>query len=132
MMQEEFETLVGYKVSSKFFDDVISPAYLASKLDKRQFSRRISKILDREAIEEKPEPNYIIIRVPDRSGYYTTPNGCWYYYRIAEVVDIDIASGKYVVKQPSEVRCTSDTGDRQYEKNIFASVYRDCDYEVVA
>lgn len=86
MLKEEFEKLAGYKISNKVFDEIINPVYMVTKIDKEKFV----KIFDRNEIEEKPKPKYIIIRVPDRSGHYETPNVCWYYYRIAEVVDIDI------------------------------------------
>ena len=40
--------------------------------------------------------------IRDRSGYTKTPNGCWYHIKYVELVDIDIKTGKYIVKSLEE------------------------------
>lgn len=34
----------------------------------------------------------------DRSGYMKTPNGCWYHIGYVELIDVDIKTGKFIVK----------------------------------
>ena len=38
----------------------------------------------------------------DRSGYRKTPNGCYYHIEYVELVDIDIKTGKYIIKPLEE------------------------------
>ena len=40
--------------------------------------------------------------VRDRSGYRKTPNGCYYHIEYVELVDIDIKTGKYIIKPLEE------------------------------
>lgn len=36
--------------------------------------------------------------VRDHSGFIKTPNGCYFYIKYVELVDIDIKTGKYIIK----------------------------------
>lgn len=49
MMKYEFETLAGYKVSDKDYDEVIEPMYMATALSKQDFV----KCIDRKRFEVK-------------------------------------------------------------------------------
>lgn len=65
----------------------------------------------------------VVIRCANRYGYYETPNGCWYFYRTAEVKDIDIASGKYVLKNVSGLKDSCENGDAQLDPDTVRTIY---------
>lgn len=43
MMKYEFETLAGYEVSTKDYNEIIEPMYMATNLSKEEFVKTISK-----------------------------------------------------------------------------------------
>ena len=34
----------------------------------------------------------------DHSGFINTPNGCYFHIKYVELVDVDIKTGKYIIK----------------------------------
>lgn len=51
MMKEEFERIVGYKVSLEDYNNIIEPMYMSTDIDKYDFV----KLLNRERFEVKEE-----------------------------------------------------------------------------
>jgi len=65
----------------------------------------------------------VVIRCANANGYYETPNGCYYFYRTAEVKDIDIATGKYVLGKVSELKDSCENGDPIFDNDTLRSFY---------
>lgn len=96
MMKEEFEKLAGYEVTMDNYLKIIEPMYLATDLSKHEFVKMLNpKALAAPKVKTK---NIKKMRVRNRSGQSTTPNGCYYYIQYVELVDIDIRTGKFIVK----------------------------------
>lgn len=96
MMKHEFEKLAGRTVTSEQYE-AIEKLYSDSDLSKQDFVKNIRPML-KSMPEEKNNP-IIQIGVPDRSGFYLTPNGCWYHTILAELVDVSIKTGKIQVRK---------------------------------
>lgn len=94
MMKREFEELAKIKVIDETYSKVIEPMYLATDLPKREFI----KILNLKALAAPEVKDIKEMCVRDRSGYMKTPNGCYYHIRYVELIGVDIATGKYIVK----------------------------------
>ena len=96
MMREEFERIAKREVTDEQYK-AIETLYMASNLDKYAFVKSIKGLLQ---TMPEPEKEHKIVRVStvDRSGHERTPNGCWIHTIKAELVDIDIATGKTVLK----------------------------------
>lgn len=94
MMKQEFEHLAKVKVTEKIYLKIIEPMYLASNLSKSEFIRILN--LKALSVSEGKDIKKMFIR--DRSGHMKTPNGCYYHIRYVEFIDIDIPTGKYIVK----------------------------------
>lgn len=96
MMKQEFEQLAKIEVTDEMYAKVIEPMYLATNLSKQEFIRTLNlKALARPKVKEKIIK---VMLVRDRSGYTKTPNGCYYHIEYVELVDVDIRTGKYIVK----------------------------------
>lgn len=97
MMKSEFEKLVGRTVTTEQFE-AIEKLYMESTLCKADFVKSIKPML-----KSVPTPEHkkkiIMIGVTDRSGYRMTPNGCWYHTELAELVDVNIATGRMQVRK---------------------------------
>lgn len=65
----------------------------------------------------------VVIRCANRYGYYETPNRCYYFYRTAEVKDIDVATGKYVLGKVSELTDSCEDGDATLDTDTVRSFY---------
>lgn len=96
MMKSEFESLAGRNVTDEQYK-AIETLYMSSNLEKAEFVKSIRTML--KSIPQ-PEKKKDIKRmaVRDRSGYRKTPNGCYYHIEYVELVDIDIKTGKYIIK----------------------------------
>lgn len=96
MMKEEFERLAKIEVSYETYSKVIEPMYIAADIPKQEFIKLLNlKALELPKVKTK---NIKKMLIRDRSGCTKTPNGCWYHIRYVELVDIDIRTGKYIVK----------------------------------
>lgn len=100
MMKHEFEQLAGREVTSEQYK-AIETLYMDSTLNKEDFVKSIRQMLKSILLPEK-EKNIKKMCVRDRSGYRKTPNGCYYHIEYVELVDVDIKTGKYIVKELEE------------------------------
>ena len=100
MMYSEFQELAGYEVEYKTYKEVIEPMYNAVTLNKQDFI----KTLNRAALEKKKEKEKIIKKmlVRNRMCERKTPNGCYYYIQYVELVRVDLATGKLIIKPLEE------------------------------
>ena len=100
MMYSEVQELAGYEVEYKTYKEVIEPMYNAVTLNKQDFI----KTLNRAALEKKKEKEKIIKKmlVRNRMWERKTPNGCYYYIQYVELVRVDLATGKLIIKPLEE------------------------------
>lgn len=101
MMQKEFEALAGITVTTADYDNIIEPMYMATGLSKQDFIKTLNLKLFKNRVPKAPK-NIKKMLVRDRSGYTKTPNGCYYHIQYVEVVDTDIATGKFIIKALEE------------------------------
>lgn len=100
MMKSEFENLAGREVTDEQYR-AIETLYMSSNLEKVEFVKSIKTMLKSiPKPEKKKDIKRMVVR--DRSGYRKTPNGCYYHIEYVELVDIDIKTGKYIVKALEE------------------------------
>lgn len=96
MMKQEFERLAKIEVTEETYTKVIEPMYLATDLSKTDFIKLLNlKALQAPKVVEKTIKK---MAVRDRSGFMKTPNGCYYHIEYVELVDVDIRTGKFIVK----------------------------------
>lgn len=100
MMKSEFEKLAGRTVTGEQYK-AIEALYMESTLDKLDFVKSMKAML--KSIPEQHANSRIII------GVKPMPNGTWMTYE-AELVDVNIATGKTIVKRLSPNRCWAETG----------------------
>lgn len=98
MMHHEFEQLAGYEVSADDYKNIIEPMYMATNLSKRDFIKSINK----KAFEIKHKRPIITV------GVKAMPNGTWMVYE-AELINVNIKTGKFEVKRLSANRCWAET-----------------------
>lgn len=126
MMKEEFEKLVGRTFTSEQYY-IINDMYMTSSLDKETFARRIKPV-----VLTFPEVERIKtirkVNIPNDYGYTKTPNGCYYFIKYVELIDVDIASGKYVVKDLSEadIKKLKHSGVDVYYSSSYDFSYENC------
>lgn len=124
MMKSEFESLAGRKVTDEQYK-AIEALYMSSNLEKAEFVKSIRTMLKSIPQPEKKK-NIKRMAVRDLGGYRMTPNGCYYHIEYVELVDIDIKTGKYIIKSLKE---------RDFEqlakagKNLDLDTWFDFDYE---
>lgn len=97
MMKKEFESLVGREVTGDQYE-AIEKLYMESSLSKQDFAKSVKTMLKSIPQPEK-EMEIIMVNITDRSGCYMTPNGCWYHTILAELLDVNIETGKYIVRK---------------------------------
>lgn len=96
MMKHEFEALAKREVTEEQYR-AIEILYMSSTMNKQDFVKSIKGML-KTIPEPEKEKNIKKMCVRDRSGYRKTPNGCYYHIEYVELVDVDIRTGKYIVK----------------------------------
>ena len=96
MMKHEFEAIAKREVTDEQFE-AIEKLYMSSTLNKQDFVKSIRPML-KTIPEPEKEKNIKKMCVRDRSGCRKTPNGCWYHIEYVELVDVDIKTGKFIVK----------------------------------
>lgn len=94
MMKEEFERLANIEVTWETYSKVIEPMYIAADLPKQEFI----KLLNLKALAKPKVKDIKKMCVRNRCGERRTPNGCYFYIEYVELVDIDIRTGKFIVK----------------------------------
>ena len=96
MMKQEFERLAKIEVTDEVYSKVIEPMYLATDLPKQDFIKLLNlKALAAQKVKTK-DIKKMLIR--DRRSFKKTPNGCWFHIQYVELVDVDIRTGKFIVK----------------------------------
>ena len=126
MLKSEFELLAGRNVTYEQYT-AIEILYMSSNLEKTEFVKSI-----RTMLSSIPQPeNEINIRqmaVRDQSGYRKTPNGCYYHIRYVNLVDVDIATGKYIIKplEKEDLKMLERDGCNLYLSTGFDFDYEDC------
>ena len=98
MMKHEFEEIAKIEVTDSDYNRIIEPMYMASGLDKREFVKTLNLKFFKSRVPAKPK-DIRRMCVRDRSGYRMTPNGCYYHIQYVELVEADIRTGKFVVKE---------------------------------
>lgn len=106
MMQREFEALAGITVTTADYDNIIEPMYMATGLSKQDFIKTLNLKFFKNRVPKAPK-NIKKMLVRDRSGYTMTPNGCFYHIQYVELVDTDIATGKFIIKALEEADYTA-------------------------
>lgn len=66
--------------------------------------------------------------VRDHSGFRKTPNGCYYHIKYVELVDIDIKTGKYIIRplEEKDFERLAKDGHNLYLDTWFDFYYEDC------
>ena len=96
MMKSEFENLAGRAVTNEQYR-AVEILYMSSNLKKEEFVKSMKAMLKSiPQPEKKKDIKRMVVR--DHSGYRKTPNGCYYHIEYVELVDIDIKTGKYIIK----------------------------------
>lgn len=126
MMKSEFENLAGREVTDEQYR-AIETLYMSSNLEKTEFVKSMKPILKNiPQPEKKKDIKRMVVR--DRSGYRKTPNGCYYHIEYVELVDIDIKTGKYIIK-PLEEKDFEKLAKDGHDLNLdtrFDFDYEDC------
>ena len=98
---------------------------MSSNLEKAEFVKSMRPMLKNiPQPEKKKDIKRMVVR--DHSGFRKTPNGCYYHIEYVELVDIDIKTGKYIIKPLEE------KDFEQLEKdghNLDLDTWFDFDYE---
>lgn len=126
MMWKEFEELAKVEVTFETYSKIIEPMYIAADLPKQDFIKLLNlKALAAPKIKKK---NIKKMCVRDRSGYMKTPNGCWYHIEYVELVDVDIRTGKFIVKalDDEDFRKLSESGHDLNYSTGFDFDYTQC------
>lgn len=97
MMKHEFEELAKREVTDEQFE-AIEKLYMSSTLNKQDFVKSIRPML-KTIPEPEKEKNIKKMCVRDQSGFRKTPNGCWFHIRYVELVDVDVKTGKFIIKE---------------------------------
>lgn len=95
MLKQEFERLAKIEVSDETYSKIVEPMYMATGLTKDEFI----KILNLKAIAVPRTKEIKKMLVRDRSGFPISPNGCWYHIKYVELVDVDIRTGKFIIRE---------------------------------
>lgn len=99
MTKNEFEKIAKRTVTEAQYK-AIETLYMESNLDKADFVKSIKWML--ASIPEEVKEERVII------GVKQMPNGTWMTYE-AQVMDVNISTGKYEVRRLSNNRCWAET-----------------------
>ena len=124
MMKSEFENLAGRAVTDEQYR-AIEILYMSSNLEKAEFVKSMRPMLKNIPQPEKKK-DIKRMEVRDRSGFRKTPNGCYYHIEYVELVDIDIKTGKYIIKPLEEKEFEQLAKDGH---NLDLDTWFDFDYE---
>ena len=99
MTKNEFEKIAKRNVTDEQYK-AIETLYMASDLDKYEFTKSIKELL--KSVPEESKTKKLII------GVKQMPNGTWLTYE-AELIDFNIETGKVEVRRLSKNRCWAET-----------------------
>lgn len=126
MMKSEFEKLAGRSVTDEQYR-ALEILYMASNFDKSEFVKIMSPMLKNiPQMENVKSIKRMAVR--DHSGFRKTPNGCYYHIEYVEFVDVDIKTGKYIIKplEQKDVDQLLQDGCRLELSTEFDFDYEDC------
>lgn len=95
MMKHEFEELAKRTVTIEQYE-AIEALYMASDLSKSEFVKSIKGLL--KSIPEQPSRTVLTMAQHNMYGGMTTPNGACYMTIQVELINVDIKTGKKMVK----------------------------------
>lgn len=126
MMKNEFENLAGRTVTEEQYR-AIEILYMSSNLEKAEFVKSIKPLLKSIPQQEKVK-DIKRMAVRDNSGCRKTPNGCYYHIKYVELVDLDIKTGKYIIKplEQKDLEQLSQEGCSLNLSTDFDFDYEDC------
>lgn len=101
MLKSEFESLAGRAVTNEQYR-AIEILYMSSNLEKAEFVKSMRPMLKNNIPQPEKKKDIKRMVVRDHSGFRKTPNGCYYHIEYVELVDIDIKTGKYIIKPLEE------------------------------
>lgn len=98
MLHSEFCKIAKCEISYKAYKEAFEPLYTAMDIDKASFVKMllpaIKEVAKREEEEARKKQKLIFV-----SDGTKTPNGCYYLGDFAKLVDVDIPTGKIVVRE---------------------------------
>ena len=103
-MKHEFEEIAKIRVTAEDYNNIIEPMYMATNLSKADFVKTLNLKFFANRVPKAPKApkNIKKMLVRDNSGFMMTPNRCYYHIKYVELVDVDIRTGKFIVKALDE------------------------------
>jgi len=98
LQQREFEEMIGATVAQSYFENVVKPMYAATNMSKENFVRLLNPERFKEMERERSGSRARAMLVRNKAGQCRTADGLRYYVKYVELVDVDMKTGKYVVK----------------------------------
>lgn len=126
MNKSEFENLSGRSVTEDQYK-AIEILYMSSNLEKAEFVKSMKSML-KSIPQPKKEKDIKRMLVRDHSGFIKTPNGCYFHIKYVELVDVDIKTGKYIIKplEGKDFECLIKDGHDLTLSTWFDFDYEDC------
>lgn len=123
MLHFEFCKIAKCEISYEAYKQGFEPLYMTMDIDKYAFvkmmSSAIKTVAKREAEQERKNQKLIFV-----SDGTKTPNGCYYLGEFVKMVDVDIPTGKVIVRELT---------DDEYQKEVipYYSTYCHGTYDVL-
>ena len=123
MLHDEFCKIAKCEISYKAYKEAFEPLYMTMDVDKRSFVKMllpaIKEVAKRE--EEEARKRQKLIFVSDGTK---TPNGCYYNGEFVKLVNVDIPTGKAIVRELT---------DDEYQNEVlpYYSTYCHSTYDVL-
>lgn len=95
MLKEEFERIAKRTVTQEQYN-MIEGLYYESNLNKEEFVKSIKTLL--KSIPEESKHTVLTMGVHNMYGDMVTPNGAYYMTVKVELIDVNIKTGKKIVK----------------------------------
>lgn len=123
MLHSEFCKIAKCEISYKAYKEAFEPLYMTMDVDKASFVKMllpaIKEVAKKEEEEARKRQKLIFV-----SDGRKTPNGCYYLGDFVKLVDVDIPTGKVVVRELT---------DDEYQKEVipYYSTYCHGTYDVL-
>ena len=123
MLHSEFCKIAKCEISYKAYKEAFEPLYMTMDVDKRFFVEMllpsIKEVAKKEEEEARKKQKLIFV-----SDGTKTPNGCYYLGEFVKMVDVDIPTGKVIVRELT---------DNEYQKEVIPhySTYCHSTYDVL-
>ena len=116
MLHSEFCALSKCEISYKAYKEGFEPLYMAMDIDKRSFVKMVLPAIKEVAKKEEEEARkrQKLLFVSDGTK---TPNGCYYFGEFVKLVNVDIPTGKVVVRELT---------DDEYQTEVLPHFYGYC------